>query len=281
MNVLDSNVFGKETARVTVSLRECRSRLDLSQAEMAACSTRVRRVCTRRAEQQSTHLIAVQEVQTVPRRGNRQRSRLRVFFDGGRRWLWLRGFQFLMHGAIRARRARRRHRNVTKFSILVDVAPVTILARSSPVDSRRVLAHTVKGSQDESHCQRRLTSLPPVSAPNWAATPRDHDARIRRLRRRMHLTQTAFARQLGAANKAVIYQGESRKRCPSPCSGSESKLSWPACDPRHGGPMIGSSGFWAGSFINATAALSPFKALVSPASTPKMITTQTKFLTER
>lgn len=63
---------------------------------------------------------------------------------------------------------------------------------------------------------RRHVAAPPVSAPTWAAIPRDYDARIRRLRRRMHLTQSALARQLGAANKAVIYQWESRKRCPSP-----------------------------------------------------------------
>jgi len=68
----------------------------------------------------------------------------------------------------------------------------------------------------EQHYGRRHLAGPLVSAPTWAAIPRDYDARIRRLRRRMHLTQATFARQLGAANKAVIYQWESRKRCPSP-----------------------------------------------------------------
>ena len=63
---------------------------------------------------------------------------------------------------------------------------------------------------------RRHLAAPRASAATWSAIPRDYDARIRRLRRRMHLTQTAFAGQLGAANKAVIYQWESRKRCPSP-----------------------------------------------------------------
>jgi DNA-binding transcriptional regulator YiaG len=52
--------------------------------------------------------------------------------------------------------------------------------------------------------------------PTWEAIPRHYDVRVRLLRRRMRLTQGAFARQLGAANKAVIYQWESRKRCPSP-----------------------------------------------------------------
>lgn len=63
---------------------------------------------------------------------------------------------------------------------------------------------------------RRHVASAQVSSPTWAAIPPDYDKRIRRLRRRMHLTQAAFARKLGAANKAVIYQWESRKRRPSP-----------------------------------------------------------------
>ena len=63
---------------------------------------------------------------------------------------------------------------------------------------------------------RRHSGASPISAPTWAAIPRDYNDRVRLLRRRMRLTQGAFARQLGAANKAVIYQWESRKRCPSP-----------------------------------------------------------------
>jgi ribosome-binding protein aMBF1 (putative translation factor) len=63
---------------------------------------------------------------------------------------------------------------------------------------------------------RRHPGASRISAPTWAGIPRDYDARVRLLRRRMRLTQGAFARQLGAANKAVIYQWESRKRCPSP-----------------------------------------------------------------
>jgi DNA-binding transcriptional regulator YiaG len=50
--------------------------------------------------------------------------------------------------------------------------------------------------------------LPPV--------PDDYDDRLRGLRRRMHLTQDALARRIGAAGKAVVYQWESRKRTPSP-----------------------------------------------------------------
>jgi DNA-binding transcriptional regulator YiaG len=46
--------------------------------------------------------------------------------------------------------------------------------------------------------------------------PSDYDDRLRVLRRRLHLTQAALAKQIAAASKAVIYQWESRKRTPSP-----------------------------------------------------------------
>jgi hypothetical protein len=47
------------------------------------------------------------------------------------------------------------------------------------------------------------------------AVPDDYDARLKRLRCRLRLTQHALGR-LGAANKAVVYQWESRQRTPSP-----------------------------------------------------------------
>src|SRR5262249_50384034 len=46
--------------------------------------------------------------------------------------------------------------------------------------------------------------------------PNDYDQYVRRLRRRLGLTQRAFAQKIGAAGKAVVYQWESRKRVPSP-----------------------------------------------------------------
>jgi DNA-binding transcriptional regulator YiaG len=58
--------------------------------------------------------------------------------------------------------------------------------------------------------KRRATPL------TWDQIPPDYDAQIRRMRRRLRLTQTAFAARVGAARKAVVYQWESRKRCPSP-----------------------------------------------------------------
>ncbi len=46
--------------------------------------------------------------------------------------------------------------------------------------------------------------------------PPDYGDRIRSVRRRLGLTQAQFAALVGAARKAVVYQWESRKRCPSP-----------------------------------------------------------------
>ena len=46
--------------------------------------------------------------------------------------------------------------------------------------------------------------------------PADYDRRLRRVRRVLRLTQSAFAERIGAAGKAVVYQWETRKRRPSP-----------------------------------------------------------------
>ena len=48
------------------------------------------------------------------------------------------------------------------------------------------------------------------------SVPRDYDNHLRRLRRKLRLTQEGLAHRLGAASKAVVYQWESRKRTPSP-----------------------------------------------------------------
>jgi ribosome-binding protein aMBF1 (putative translation factor) len=51
---------------------------------------------------------------------------------------------------------------------------------------------------------------------SWSQIPSDYDEQIRRARRSLGLTQAQFAARVGAACKAVVYQWESRKRCPSP-----------------------------------------------------------------
>ena len=50
----------------------------------------------------------------------------------------------------------------------------------------------------------------------WASVPSDYDAKIRALRRARGLSQGHLATLVGAARKAVVYQWEARKRCPSP-----------------------------------------------------------------
>ena len=48
------------------------------------------------------------------------------------------------------------------------------------------------------------------------SVPRDYDVHLKRLRRRVRFTQHDLARRIGTANKAVVYQWESRQRTPSP-----------------------------------------------------------------
>ena len=50
----------------------------------------------------------------------------------------------------------------------------------------------------------------------WASVPDDYDVQIRVLRRERGVSQAQFAAMIGAAGKAVVYQWEARKRCPSP-----------------------------------------------------------------
>ena len=50
----------------------------------------------------------------------------------------------------------------------------------------------------------------------WSTVPVDYDVRIRAVRRSLGLSQARFTTRVGAARKAVVYQWEARKRCPSP-----------------------------------------------------------------
>lgn len=62
-------------------------------------------------------------------------------------------------------------------------------------------------------CAKREQRPAPLS---WCDVPDDYDARILAVRQRLKVSQGEFARLIGAARKAVVYQWESRKRCPSP-----------------------------------------------------------------
>ena len=50
----------------------------------------------------------------------------------------------------------------------------------------------------------------------WASIPSDYPAQIRAIRHRLGLSQTRLAALVGAAQKAVVYQWETARRCPSP-----------------------------------------------------------------
>jgi DNA-binding transcriptional regulator YiaG len=62
---------------------------------------------------------------------------------------------------------------------------------------------------------RRYSGQSPTAAP-LPSVPDDYHERLKRLRCRLRLTQHDLARRIGAANKAVVYQWESRQRTPSP-----------------------------------------------------------------
>ena len=48
------------------------------------------------------------------------------------------------------------------------------------------------------------------------SVPEDYDVQLNALRRHLDISQAGFARLVGAAGKAVVYQWEARKRTPSP-----------------------------------------------------------------
>ena len=56
----------------------------------------------------------------------------------------------------------------------------------------------------------------PAPPPGLSTAPDDYDVRVDTVRRRLGLTQTKFAHEVGAAGKAIVYQWESRRRKPSP-----------------------------------------------------------------
>ena len=63
---------------------------------------------------------------------------------------------------------------------------------------------------------RQTTQWNRPPKPAACIVPADYDVFVRALRTRCQLTQAALAARVGAANKAVIYQWESRRRRPSP-----------------------------------------------------------------
>ena len=77
------------------------------------------------------------------------------------------------------------------------------------------LASRAAGEQFKRTHYRRFAGQAVCAAP-LPSVPADYDQQLKRLRRRLRLTQEGLARRIGAARKAVVYQWESRKRTPSP-----------------------------------------------------------------
>jgi DNA-binding transcriptional regulator YiaG len=63
---------------------------------------------------------------------------------------------------------------------------------------------------------RQTTQWNRPPKPTVCTIPDDYDRVLVTLRARLRLTQSTLAERIGAANKAVVYQWESRRRRPSP-----------------------------------------------------------------
>ena len=77
----------------------------------------------------------------------------------------------------------------------------------APLAETRIFRQSYYGRSVRAEARR----LPRASS----AIPLDYDVRIRAVRSRLSLSQVHFAQLVGTAGKAVVYQWESRKRCPS------------------------------------------------------------------
>ena len=94
--------------------------------------------------------------------------------------------------------------------------PVTYDTRTT---FRRLRAHATPAAAQQFRRRyfgrqvRRADRRQPLT---WASVPEDYDVQIRVLRRERGVSQAQFAAMIGAAGKAVVYQWEARKRCPSP-----------------------------------------------------------------
>ena len=79
---------------------------------------------------------------------------------------------------------------------------------------RATLKHALDFRRHYYGTQRRPPATPvPLT---WASVPEDYDVQLNALRRHLDISQAGFARLVGAAGKAVVYQWEARKRTPSP-----------------------------------------------------------------
>ena len=92
--------------------------------------------------------------------------------------------------------------------------PATFSTRSAFGRPIRLATRAAAAHFIANHYQRRTAEQ--IEVTTLPVVPVDYDQHLRRLRRRLHLSQAAFAARIGAANKSVVYQWESRQRTPSP-----------------------------------------------------------------
>lgn len=84
---------------------------------------------------------------------------------------------------------------------------------------RRLRARATLADADVFRREYFDKGLRPAARPDpltWQQVPPDCADQIRRVRPDLGLSLAQFASRVGAAGRAVVYQWESRKRCPSP-----------------------------------------------------------------
>ena len=94
--------------------------------------------------------------------------------------------------------------------------PVTYDTRTTFRQLRARATPTAARQFRRSYFGRQVRPADRREPPRWASVPGDYDAQIRALRRARGVSQVQLATLVGAARKAVVYQWEARKRCPSP-----------------------------------------------------------------
>jgi DNA-binding transcriptional regulator YiaG len=92
--------------------------------------------------------------------------------------------------------------------------PATFSTRSAFGRPMRLATRAAAAHFIANHYHRRTAE--PLEVTTLPVVPVDYDQHLRSLRRRLDLSQAALAARVGAANKAVVYQWESRQRTPSP-----------------------------------------------------------------
>ena len=96
-----------------------------------------------------------------------------------------------------------------RLSVLYDTRTTFrhLRARATPADATLFL---------QTYYNKRVSQEDRLNPLTWARIPSDYPAQIFGIRQQLGLSQTRFAAVVGAARKAVVYQWETARRCPSP-----------------------------------------------------------------